>query len=61
MKREEFYIQQDDYFKVIQWDLTAKYTNRFVWSREVFGKIKPYIDFLEFFVEIEWEETSGGF
>ena len=58
MTREEFEKQRDIYFQNMQWDLTAKYASRFVWAKEVYGEIKTYIDFLNIFVEMEWEEID---
>jgi hypothetical protein len=58
MTREEFENQRDTYFQKMQWELTARNATRFVWALEVYGEIKPYLDFLDFFVELEWEEID---
>jgi hypothetical protein len=58
MTRDEFEIQREIYFHNVQWNLVADYPHRFVWSREVFGEIKPYLDFLDFFVKMKWDEID---
>ena len=59
MTTEEFEIQRETYFREMQRYLIAKHgTHRFVWSLEVYGKIQPYLDFLDIFVEIEWNEVD---
>jgi len=61
MTREEFEKQQNKYFQEVQWNLAAKYAHRFVWAMEVYGEIKPHIDFLDFFVEMNWNELNDGY
>lgn len=58
MTSEEFNNQSDIHFHEMQRDLMAKHAGHFVWAMRVYDEMKPYLEFLDFFVEMEWNEID---